>query len=115
MRCRSRRAGGLGRTEAKGGYGVNLQELLASLAAVVWALLWWPVGREFGCWAGAGAGASGGLAGLFLGWVFVEWVNRLRPQVVPWGRTAAEAVGMGCGLVGFVALPLWALVRVRAG
>jgi hypothetical protein len=98
-----------------GGYGVNLQELMASLAAVVWALLWWPVGRAFGWWAGAGAMVAGAFAGLLLGWLFVERLNRLRPHDGRWGRMAVELAGVVGGLAGFVALPLWTLARVRAG
>jgi hypothetical protein len=94
---------------------VNLQELLATLAAVVWALLWLPVGRAFGWWVGAGAFVAGGAAGLIAGWLFGEWFNRLRPHDGRWVRTGTELAGVVCGLVGFVALPLWALALVRAG
>jgi hypothetical protein len=88
---------------------------MAMLAAVVWALLWQPVGRAFGWWAGAGAFLAGGAAGLLAGWLFVEWLNRLRPHDGRWVRTVAELAGVACRLAGFVALPLWVLARVRVG
>jgi hypothetical protein len=79
---------------------------MAVIAAAVWALLWWPVGRAFGWWAGAGATAAGGLAGLVLGWLLAEWINRLRPHR-GWVRTTAESAGLVVGWLAFVGLPLW--------
>src|SRR5690349_7129672 len=49
---------------------VTLRGLFAMMAAVVWAIFWWPVGRQFGWWAGAAGFASGGFAGLVIGWLF---------------------------------------------
>ena len=45
---------------------VTLQELMATLAGLVWALLWWWVGRVFGAgWCRRFV--AGGMAGMLLG------------------------------------------------
>jgi hypothetical protein len=95
---------------------VTLQELRAFIGAALWAMLWWPVGRVFGWWAGAGASVGGGFVGLVLGWLLVEWINRLGPHR-GWVRTAAVFAGLLVGFSAFVSLPLWVLsvVRVERG
>ena len=93
---------------------MTLQELLAVIAGIIWALLWWPVGRLFGAWAGVGAFVAGGLAGLVVGWLLVEWMNHLRPHT-GWARTTAELGGILLGWLAFAALPLWVLALVRGG
>jgi len=92
---------------------VTLQELLALLAAAIWALLWWPVGYVFGWWQGLAATGVGGFAGLVLGFLYMEWLNS---SGVPAGRlrVAAEVTAALLGLVAFIALPLWVLSLVRA-
>jgi hypothetical protein len=86
---------------------------MAFLAGVLWALLWWPVGRQFGWWAGAGAAVAGGFAGLMLGWILSEWLNFVRPDTGR-VRTILEAAGVLFASVAFAALPLWTLSLVRA-
>ena len=93
---------------------MTLQELMAVMAGALWAMLWWPVGREFGGWAGAGASVGGGFAGLILGYLFGEWREHIRPHTGR-VRTIAEVAGFLLAGVAFVALPLWVLSRVRAG
>ncbi len=93
---------------------MTLQESFAVLAAVLWALLWGPVGRVFGWWAGAGALLLGGFAGLLLGWSFGEWVNRSQSHS-NWFRAAAEVSAVVAGWLVFVGLPLWVRSIVGSG
>jgi hypothetical protein len=84
------------------------------MAGVLCALLWWPVGREFGWWAGAAASVGAGFAGLVIGWMLGEWRERMRPHT-GWARTIAEVGGFLLAWVALVVLPLWVLALVRAG
>jgi hypothetical protein len=86
---------------------------MAFVAAVVWALLWWPVGRVYGWWIGAGTFVVGGIVGLVVGYFLMEWINRLRPHR-HWVRTLAVFAGFFIGMVAFVGFPLWILLLVRS-
>jgi len=82
---------------------LNLQELMSMIAAVLWAFLWWPVGRQFGWWPSLGITAAGGLAGVLIGWLMMEWIDQ------PWRggtvlRTAQSVAWLIVWAV-FVALP----------
>jgi hypothetical protein len=92
---------------------VTLQELMSFMAAAIWALLWWPVGRVYGWWTGASAFVIGGLAGLLVGFMLMEWINRLRPHP-NWVRTSAVFVGVLIGMIAYVGIPLWVLSLVRS-
>jgi dipeptide/tripeptide permease len=93
---------------------MTLQELLAVIAGIVWALLWQPVGRLFGWWAGAGTFVVGGLAGLVIGWLLAEWISRLRPHR-NWVRTVASLTSVMLAWLAYAAIPLWVLRLLRAG
>jgi hypothetical protein len=86
---------------------------MSFIAAVIWALLWWPVGRVYGWWIGAGALVVGGFTGLVVGYFLMEWINRLRQQR-DWVRTSAVFAGVLVGMIAFVGVPLAVLSLVRS-
>lgn len=92
---------------------MTLQELMAFIAGAIWALLWWPVGRVYGWWPGAGAFVVGGFVGLLVGYMVMEWTNRVRPHR-NWVRTVAVFAGLLVGMIAYVGIPLWVLSLVRS-
>jgi len=93
---------------------MNLQELLAVIGAGLWALLWAPCGRVFGVWGTVTAVVLGGFAGLVLGWLFSEWLDRLRPDTRRL-RTAVELTAILGACLTFIALPLWVRTLLSQG
>jgi O-antigen/teichoic acid export membrane protein len=92
---------------------VTLHELFSLIAAAIWALLWWPVGRSFGWLAGAGAFVIGGFAGLVVGYFLMEWINRLQPHRT-WIRTGTAFAVLVIGMIAYVGIPLWVLSLLRS-
>jgi hypothetical protein len=86
---------------------------MSLLAAAIWALLWWPVGRVYGWWIGAGVFVVGGFAGLVVGYFLMERINRLRPHL-DWVRTTAVFAGLLIGMIAYVGIPLCVLSLVRS-
>lgn len=91
---------------------MTLQELMAFIAAVLWAMLWWPVGRVFGWWCGVAGCVAGGFLGLVIGFMLGEWREFMRPGV-GWIRSIIEVAGFVLAWVVFVGLPIWVLSLVR--
>jgi hypothetical protein len=92
---------------------MNLQSLMAGLGALIWASIWWLVGREFHPVAALAGVVVGGFFGLLLGWFFVELLNTVTPNQ-GFARTATKLAACAGGFAAFVGVPLWALSVVRA-
>jgi outer membrane lipoprotein SlyB len=80
---------------------MNLQELIAVLAAVVWGILWGQFAAEYGRGAAVAATLIGGVAGMMVGWGFIENLQRM-----PSRYALLNAVGSVVVFLGLLLLPL---------
>ncbi len=92
---------------------LTLHEVLAVSAGLSRAILWGVVGAAFGGWAALVAFLIGGSLGMVIGFAGTDWLTSTPPANRLWMLVEIAGTLVGLGL--FIGLPIWALLRVRAG